>query len=198
MSAESLSDRDWMGFHELRLRGVIVLTDDPEQIELAVVLERVGFATRRGPRLVPTPVGRDAHATWSRLEPGSDAAAAAERAYAGFLPLNRELLRLCHDWQVRGGAANTHDDRAYDWSVIGRLVELDERVGPVVRRLARAVPRFESYRPALRGARSRVEDGESEWFASPRCDSYHTVWMRLHEDLLCATGAERNAEPPVE
>ena len=53
-----------------------------------------------------------------------------------FLPLNRELLRLCHDWQVRRGAANTHDDPAYDWTVIDRLVQLDERVGPVVRRLA--------------------------------------------------------------
>ena len=123
---------------------------------------------------------------------------AAEQTYVGFLPLNRELLRLCHDWQVRGGVANTHDDPIYDFTVIDRLVGLDERVGPIVRRLARAVPRFAPYRHALRDARRRVEAGESDWFASPRCDSYHTVWMRLHEDLLCATGVERSSEPPVE
>jgi hypothetical protein len=198
VSSESLSERDWIGFHELRLRGVILLDDDAELEELAVVLEAAGFATRRGAKLVPTPAGRDVHAHWARLEPGSDEAATAARAYATFLPLNRDLLRLCHDWQVRGGVANTHDDPVYDWSVIDRLVELDERVGPVARRLARAVPRFEPYRPALRSARRRVEAGEPDWFASPRCDSYHTVWMRLHEDLLCANGAERNAEPPVE
>ena len=198
MGSESLSDRHWNGLHDLRLRGVIVLTDDPEQQELAAALEHAGFATRRGPKLVPTPAGREVHAAWARLDPASDAAAAAGRAYTVFLPLNRELLRLCHDWQVRAGSANTHDDPGYDWRVIDRLVELDERTGPVVRRLARAVARFEPYRPALRSARRRVEAGESDWFASPRCDSYHTVWMRLHEDLLCATGAQRNAEPPVE
>jgi len=196
--SEPLSDDEWIGFHDLRLRGVVVLTDDAAQGALAASLEGAGFATRRGAKLVPTPAGREAHAAWARLETGSEAAELTERAYAAFLPLNRELLRLCHDWQVRGGSANTHDDPAYDWTVIDRLVELDERVGPVVRRVARAVPRFGSYRPSLRDARKRVEAGEPDWFASPRCDSYHTVWMRLHEDLLCATGAARNDEPPVE
>jgi hypothetical protein len=71
-------------------------------------------------------------------------------------------------------------------------------VGRVVRRLGRAVARFEPYRPALRDARRRVEAGESDWFASPRCDSYHTVWMRLHEDLLCAIGGDRSTELAVE
>ncbi len=198
MGAESLSEGDWIRFHELRLRGVVVIDDDAELVALATVLEAAGFATRRGTKLVPTPVGRDEHASWSRLEPGSEAEATAGRAYATFLPLNRDLLRLCHDWQVRGGSANTHDDPVYDWGVIDRLVALDEKVGPVVRRLARTVTRFEPYRPALRDARRRVEAGEPDWFASPRCDSYHTVWMRLHEDLLCAVGGDRSAEPPVE
>jgi hypothetical protein len=198
VASEPLSDRHWIGLHELRLRGVIVLTDDPAQAELAGALEGAGFAARRGRKLIPTPHGREVHAAWALLDPGSPEATAAERAYATFLPLNRELLHLCHDWQVRAGAANTHDDPVYDWTVIDRLVGLDERVGPVVRRLGRAVTRFEGYRPDLRAARRRVEAGESEWFASPRCDSYHTVWMRLHEDLLSGTGSVRDAEPPVE
>jgi hypothetical protein len=200
VGSEPLSEEHWIGLHGLRLRGVLVV-DEPgaaELVELAEVLEAAGFAARRGGKLVPTPAGRAAHGAWARLEPGSDEAGAAEEAYATFVPFNRELLRLCHDWQVRAGSGNTHDDPTYDWAVIDRLRDLDERVGPVVRRLGRAVARFEPYRPGLRDARRRVEAGESEWFASPRCDSYHTVWMRLHEDLLCATGAERDAEPPVE
>src|SRR5918994_378376 len=40
-------------------------------------------------------------------------------------------------------------------------------------------------------ARRRVEDGEHDWFTSPRIDSYHTVWMELHEELLVALGRER-------
>ena len=39
---------------------------------------------------------------------------------------------------------------------------------------------------------SRV--GNAERFASPACDSYHTVWMQFHEDLLLATGRSRADE----
>jgi hypothetical protein len=56
------------------------------------------------------------------------------------------------------------------------------------------VPRFEGYRPRLRDARERVNEGEHEWLTSPRIDSYHTVWMQLHEDLLLALGLDRASE----
>jgi hypothetical protein len=112
--------------------------------------------------------------------------------YESFEPLNREVLQLCTDWQVRpGGALNDHDDAAYDWSVIDRLTGVDERAGPLLRRLGGTVAHFAPYRERLRSARRRVVDGEHEWFTSPRVDSYHTVWMELHEDLLAALGRER-------
>ena len=60
MDSGSLSDDEWIGFHEIRLRGVVVVTDDPELVALATVLEAVGYAARRGTKLVPTPAGRDA------------------------------------------------------------------------------------------------------------------------------------------
>ena len=112
--------------------------------------------------------------------------------YESFGPLNREVLRVCTDWQVRpGGAPNDHVDAAYDWSVIDRLTAVDERAGPLLRRLGRSVPHFAPYRERLRTAQRRVVDGERDWFTSPRVDSYHTVWMELHEDLLAALGLER-------
>ena len=46
-----------------------------------------------------------------------------------------------------------------------------------------------------RDAREKVEDGEHDWFTSPRIDSYHTVWMQWHEDLLLALGREREQDP---
>ena len=49
------------------------------------------------------------------------------------------------------------------------------------------------YEPALAAALARADAGDEAWVASPRCDSYHTVWMRLHEDLLLALGRERSA-----
>jgi hypothetical protein len=128
----------------------------------------------------------------TRLEPGSREEAECTGVYESFEPLNREVLQVCTDWQVRpGGAPNDHADAAYDWSVIDRLVGVDERVGPLLRRLSGAVGRFAPYRERLRSARRRVEGGERDWFTSPRVNSYHTVWMELHEDLLAALGRER-------
>jgi hypothetical protein len=131
----------------------------------------------------------------TRLEPGSQAEAECARAYEAFRSMNREVLQVCTDWQVRpGGAPNDHTDASYDWSVIDRLEALDDRAGPLVRRLANADSRFGEYRERLRAARQRVVDGERDWLTSPRVDSYHTVWMELHEDLLAALGLERQAE----
>ena len=109
--------------------------------------------------------------------------------------LNAEALKVCSDWHVRpGGVPNDHTDVGYDWAVIDRLRALDARAGPVVRRFADADARFAGYRSALREARTRVEAGDREFLASPRCASYHTVWMQLHEELLVALGLERGQE----
>ncbi len=128
----------------------------------------------------------------TRLEPGSRAETECAAVYESFGPLNRQVLQVCSDWQLRpGGAPNDHGDPAYDWSVIDRLTAVDKRAGPLLRRLSGSVPQFAPYRERLRSARRRVVDGERDWFTSPRVDSYHTVWMELHEDLLTALGRER-------
>ncbi|MGH9050941.1 MAG: hypothetical protein ACRDY4_14530 [Acidimicrobiia bacterium] len=174
--------------HELRLRGKMPARDGPEIDALCAD----GLARRRGTFLVLTPEGRACHAGWARLAPGSQEEAAARRAYDQFLPLNVELLRVVTDWQVRpGNVANDHRDPGYDWAVLDRLTTLDERTGPIVRRLGSTVERFAGYRTRLRAAVRRLHDGGTEWLSSPAIDSYHTVWMQLHEDLLLALGLER-------
>ena len=44
--------------------------------------------------------------------------------------------------------------------------------------------------PPAGGARP-VRDGESAWLASPLMDSYHTVWMQLHQELILMLGLTR-------
>lgn len=186
-----LDDELWTFVHQIRLRTRF--TGDAVLVERLV---EVGFVQEhtRGPRL--TSAGREAHTRWARLPVGSAEEAAAQRAYERFLPLNRELIRICNDWQVRpGDVPNDHRDARYDWSVVDRLNALDERAAPVVGRLAKVCVRFDEYRSRLRAALVRVENGEHSWVTSPRCDSYHTVWMELHEDLLLAIGADRADEP---
>ena len=186
-----LDDEAWSLVHELRLRGVME-TADPQ---LADVIVHAGYAVQKSTKLVITPAGRAAHAVWARCERESETEAALQRAFERFLTLNVELLQLCSDWQVkRGGGANDHRDAQYDWSVVQRLVALDERAGAVARHAGRAVARLSPYRARLRDARTRVEDGEHDWFTSPRIDSYHTVWMQWHEDLLLTLGREREPQ----
>jgi hypothetical protein len=181
--------------HEVRLRGVVEI----HETEIVALLVDGGFVVHAARGIRITAEGRVTHAAWARLPEGGEEEQVALRAYERFLPLNRELLRICSDWQVRpGGIPNDHKDPRYDWSVIDRLQALDERVAPVVSRLGRAVERFAGYRPRLRAALKQIDDGAVEWLTSPRCDSYHTVWMQMHEDLLLAIGGDRAHEPAAE
>ena len=174
---------------QLRLRGKIADDGAPAREDVLAA----GHAVARSAHLVLTPDGRVA-ADLAFVLTGEDAAATTT-AYTKFIPLNTELIRVCHDWQVRsGGVTNDHRDAKYDWAVIDRLAAIDDRVGPVVRRLGTTVTDFAGYRPQLRTARSRVEAGDHDWFTSPRIDSYHTVWMELHEHLLVGLGLERSGE----
>ena len=186
--------------HELRLRGVLSeeASDaaDPASVR---ALEEAGYAGRTPRGLLLTTAGRDADAAWARLADGSADEVAARQAYERFLALNPMLLRVCSDWQVQpGGVPNDHRDPGYDHRVIERLAGIDRRVAPVLERLADQLARFSGYRAALRVALERVQADEQMWFTSPVCDSYHTVWMRLHEDLLSALGIDRAAEAVIE
>jgi hypothetical protein len=174
--------------HELRVRGTAA-----DEGPTADRLVDAGFAIRRRDVLMLTPAGRAEADVRFRLV--GEEAEAVQGAYDRFLPLNRSLLQLCSDWQLRpGGVPNDHSDKAYDWAVVDRLVQHDEQTGPVVRSVGRRVSRFAQYRDRLRGARRRVENDEFDWLLSPRIDSYHTVWMQLHEDLLLGLGLDRAEE----
>jgi hypothetical protein len=182
-----MSDEDVV-LHRLRVQGTA-----PDGTEGCDRLVDAGLAVRRRSLLMLTPAGRVEADERFRLT-GAEAEA-VQAAYARFLPLNTSLIQICSDWQVRaGGVPNDHRDPVYDWAVIDRLVTLDEQTGPIVRGLGKHVVRFVPYRERMRAARRRVEDGESDWLLSPRIDSYHTVWMQLHEDLLLGLGIQRGDE----
>jgi hypothetical protein len=187
---DDLDDACWQLLHAARLRGLV---DDGDEVVVVRVVE-IGYAARSAKGLRLTPAGRAAHTEWARVTTG-EVEDAIDRSYQRFVALNQELIRVCNDWQVRpGGAPNDHKDPVYDWAVIDRMVAIDDRVGPIIRAASSGIARFGGYRARLRTAREHVLEGESDWFTSPRIDSYHTVWMQLHEDLLLALGRDRESE----
>ena len=126
------------------------------------------------------------------------ARAALSESYEAFLPLNRQFLELCTDWQIRsdqpGNELNDHSDTAYDAAVVERLADLHARACDAVDTMAAAVVRLGEYRPRFTRAMSRVDGGDLDWFTRPIIDSYHTVWFEWHEDLLATLGRSRESE----
>jgi hypothetical protein len=43
----------------------------------------------------------------------------------------------------------------------------------------------------LQAALDKFDGGENNWLASPLIDSYHTVWMHLHQQLILMLGLTR-------
>jgi hypothetical protein len=134
-----------------------------------------------------------AGAAW--LEARYSEAFAAQRAdaafsdgYARFEVINRELKTLITQWQTLsvGGKQipNDHSDADYDSRLIDRLVGLHERAEMLINQMAEHLPRLARYATRLGEALDRAENGDAEWVSGVRCDSYHTVWFEMHEDLL--------------
>ncbi len=118
-------------------------------------------------------------------------------AYERFLVLNADLLAVCTAWQVRDldrNILNDHSDREYDAGVIKRLADVHVGVTPITVDLSSVLDRYHHYQPRLQVALDKVKKGNHEWFAKPILDSYHTVWMELHEDLLSTLHVERASE----
>ncbi len=203
--------------HHVRLKGFATLEGLAEETGLSIddagaalaAIEAAGLAENRTGR-VPgyrlTAAGRDAQTQAAAAELGDPAVAAAiDGWYRAFLTLNPELVATCTAWQVRGttadavlgGAAlqlNDHADAGYDAAVTDRLERVHARALPVCTGLTAQLPRFGRYAPRLATALDKVRAGRTEWFAAPLIDSYHTVWMELHEDLLVTLRIERSDE----
>jgi hypothetical protein len=196
VDVESITDIDVL--RVLRLRGFATgdglrqsIGVDPSQVvERLVVDEQVSFIEARNMYML-APSGR------SRID---DHLAASEPiielsgAYESFLSLNTDFKQVCTDWQVRHGEPNPHDDDDYDAACIAQLRELYMRSEVVISDLATAVPRLSLYRRRLLEALTAIDDGQSQRFTGVMCESFHDVWMELHEDLIVLQKIDRVSE----
>jgi hypothetical protein len=205
-----VSDPKMLVLHGLKLKGF----SQPEAVErvtglpeaqispiLATAAEQ-GLALFRETKVLSgwmlTAPGKAEHATLLAAEMAEARQLdTVKAAYEAFLPLNALLLQVCTDWQVSDLATNQlndHDDPGYDAAVIKRLGDIHADAIPICASLSAAFSRYAPYRGRFELALERLRSGLNEWFTKPILDSYHTVWMELHEDLLATLAIDRASE----
>jgi len=125
-------------------------------------------------------------------------AANAEAALDAFLPLDHRMKAVVTGWQMREvngrQAMNDHSDAAYDTSVLADLRALHADVATWLAPMEAGLPRLGEYGSRLERAAAFVRDGDHRYIASPRVDSYHSIWFEFHEDLILLAGRTRADE----
>lgn len=191
--------------HALKVKGlagdaVLAAMTGLEADELSGVIAELadaGFVMRKdGPRLsgtMITPAGRSEHDRLAAANPLDDAAVqSVSEFYAAFGPINTDFKAICASWQLRAdGTPNDHTDVDYDAGVISALGEAHRRVSKELATVGASVARLARYVPRLDSALAKVRAGDNAAFARPMYDSYHDIWMELHQDLLLTVGRER-------
>jgi len=123
---------------------------------------------------------------------------AASTALDAFIAFDLRMKKIVTAWQmrtVRGEQViNDHTNAAYDAKVLADFAVLHAEASAGLTPLEAGLPRLGDYSARLAEAAARVAAGEHAYIASPRVDSYHSVWFELHEDLIQLAGRTRESE----
>jgi len=195
MTEVALTDEQRAALVAMVVRGMARGEANAEQAALA----EAGLILVKGPMMMPTPAGTALVAEQLRLPDDAPERERIMATFHRFLPVNRQLRDLCTAWQVRpDGSVNDHSDEGYDADIRDRLDDIDDSVGPLLKRFSEDIPSMSVYRARLTEALERLDDGDDAWLASPLIDSYHTVWMHLHQELLLTIGMTRKEDEELE
>jgi pyruvate,orthophosphate dikinase len=119
-------------------------------------------------------------------------------ALDSFMVLDQRMKETVTAWQVRdadgAGTLNDHADPAYDARVLARLEALHADTLAWHRATDAPLTRFRIYIARLERAARLAIGGDPRYIASPRVDSYHSIWFELHEDLILLSGRTRAEE----
>ena len=112
-----------------------------------------------------------------------------------FHVLDGRMKALVTAWQVREVAGeqvlNDHGDAAYDTQIMSDLAALHADTAAWLAPLAASQRPYSVYLARLGRALDLARGGDQRYVASPRVDSYHSVWFELHEDLIRLSGRKR-------
>jgi hypothetical protein len=160
-------------------------------VDAASVLEQAqaeGLCTLRTGRLsgwLLTPEGREREAELSAAERASaDLSPLAAGYDTEFLALNRTFKQVCTDWQLNSDVAATAE----------ALLRVHQTIGDLLAAYAAVLPRFAAYQPRFDAALERFRGGDTRALIQPLSDSYHDIWLELHEDLLRVLDKQREED----
>ena len=195
MSDVVLSEAELDALISIVVRGMARGEASTEQQALA----EASLILVKGPIMMPLPAGTTMAGDVLRLAPDAPERERIMSTFHRFLPINRQLRDLCTAWQCRpDGSVNDHSDIGYDAQIRDRLDDIDDSVAPLLKRFAEDLPRLAPYRERLTTALANLDEGDNAWFASPLIDSYHTVWMHVHQELLLTIGMSRADDEALE
>jgi len=124
--------------------------------------------------------------------------ARCEELIEQFHALDARMKRIVTSWQVREVAGeqvlNDHSDTAYDAGLLDELAALHAESSEWLSPLSSSLRQFAVYRSRLGRALHSARGGEQRFVASPRVDSYHSIWFELHEHLIRLAGRRRSDE----
>ena len=187
--------------HVLRVRGFVTgdgfvesLGEHPAPLlESLIESELVRYIEARDMYAL-LPLGKERHETLLDTYATGDVRGGLGAHYESFLRLNDDFKQLCTDWQMKGDTPNDHGDADYDRECIDRLTTFAGEADPVIAGFASALPRMDRYRSRLARAADGVVQGETNRFTGVMCESFHDIWMELHEDLIVLQRIDRTAE----
>jgi hypothetical protein len=187
--------------HVLRVRGFVTpdgFTASLGEHPAAVLGELVGAGMVRHIEARDMygllPAGKERHAELLDSIAPPDVAAGLNAHYQRFLVLNDSFKQLCTDWQIRNGEPNDHTDAEHDRRCTDALAQLAREAGPVIADMAGLVSRLARYATRLDAAAECVAIGQTKKFTGVMCESFHDIWMELHEDLIVLQRGDRVAE----
>ncbi len=122
----------------------------------------------------------------------------ASEALDAFLPLDHRIKVVVTAWQMSEvdgePVLNDHSDQVYDAAVLADFAMVHRDAAAWLEPLHIELARLADYTSRLVRAASLVAEGDHMFIASPRVDSYHSIWFELHEDLILLAGRTRADE----
>ena len=200
-TTESATDDDVV--RALAVRGSVTL----EQLAESLMVDSTTIEPLVA-QLLEHGVAENAAGSWRLTASGKLTAASffvADRSAVGderaagqldeFHAFDGRMKALVTAWQVHDVAGeqtlNDHSDAAYDAAILDDLAALHADTAAWLEPLAASMRRYDVYRQRLHRALDLARGGDQRFVASPRVDSYHSVWFELHEDLIRLSGKKR-------